>query len=116
MTVLYGVTPDSKIVKKTAKLAWEAGLVRDGKLVKCFRTIVEAKNKAKPGDIVVVLTTAVLIKGRNHAVVIYNAPTISYPACYQCHNTAGMLGERWTGRETQIVPACWRHAKKEVKP
>jgi hypothetical protein len=116
MAVLYGITPDSKIVKKTAQTDWEAGLLRDGKIVKCFRTIVEAKNKAKPNDVVVVFTKAVLVKGRNHAVVIYNAPTISYPSCYQCHTMAGMLGERWNGRETEIVPACWKHAKKEVKP
>jgi hypothetical protein len=116
MAKLYGLTPTGQVVTKNAKIAYAAGLVRDGALVKCFRTVPEARDKARPGDVVIGFTRAPIRPGHRAIVVGWNGSIISNPACYVrgCTGGGGMVGVRWTGFTNEAVPACQKHAMKEV--
>jgi hypothetical protein len=116
MATLYGINTKGKVFTKQTKIAYQAGLVRDGSLAKCFRTVSEASAQARPGDVVIGLTRAVLKPGiRLYIVYLRNTPHC-YPACYErgCDNPGGNLGLHWTGYGNEIVPACWKHARRET--
>ena len=120
---LYGILPDGEVVKiRTA--AGYTHLVQHndqgGRLTRHFFADT-ARAVAKPGDVIVGLTTGGLRAG-DHVLCIISGPVgatlqLTYPRCYACDKPGTGFSVRRSGLSGQVVgtvPACrGRHAVRE---